>query len=294
MKVYGEKARMRSVIREWEENGSTVGLVPTMGALHPGHLSLVSASIHECDRTVVSIFLNPTQFGENEDLDSYPKRLDDDLAALREAGTDAAFVPNAAGMYPEGFCTWVVQNNLTEKLCGASRPDHFRGVCTIVAKLFAIIPAGRAYFGRKDFQQSVVIRRMVKDLDIPTEIRVMPVVREHDGLALSSRNEYLSSGQRRPAACLHDALTEARRLFRSGLRDVKELEKALSERLDSVPGTRTEYARIVDPDTLDGPPAASADSVAAVAVVVGDTRLIDNMPLGGELNDIYLPPRQPA
>ncbi len=239
---------------------------------------------------MVSIFLNPAQFGENEDFDRYPRRLESDVSLLGRAGVDGVFAPDASEMYPSGFCTWVVQEGLTERLCGASRPDFFRGVCTVVAKLFAIIPADRAYFGRKDLQQSVVIKRMVTDLDIPVDIRVMPIVRESDGLALSSRNRYLIGGQRREATCLHEALMEVRDRFRGGERDVDCLTEALCGRLSRPATAEPEYGEIVAPDTLARPRSASPDAVAVVAALIGGTRLIDNMPLGGELEDIYLPP----
>ena len=258
----------------------SVGLVPTMGALHEGHLSLARACVAECDHTVVSIFVNPTQFPPGEDLDRYPRRLQDDCRVLTEVGADLVFAPATETMYPPGACTYVSQDKLMDRLCGAFRPGHFRGVLTIVAKLFNIIPAHRAYFGRKDFQQTVVIRRMVADLDMPIAVRVLPTVREKDGLAMSSRNEYLSADQRRQAVCLYEALDEARQRFRAGETSPQRLIDGMSDVIARRPDARAQYVEIVDPQTLDAAGDVTEDSVGALAVHVGETRLIDNMPFG--------------
>ncbi len=294
MQVIEKKNEAHGLVRGWQERGVSTGLVPTMGALHQGHMSLIGASLGECERTVVSVFLNPAQFGEGEDLDRYPCALDHDLELLRAAGVDMVFIPDAGEMYPGGFCTWVVQEVLTERLCGAFRPGHFRGVCTVVAKLLAIVPAGRAYFGRKDLQQCAVIKRMVVDLDIPVGIRVMPVVRESDGLALSSRNCYLSAAERDKASCLYEGLLEARGRFECGQKDADALLGIIGEHVNRSRMARMQYAEIVDPDTLAVQTTASPNSVAAVAAFFGGTRLIDNMPLGGELQDTFLPPSAPG
>lgn len=275
-------ARVREQVRAWQQDGETVGLVPTMGALHRGHLSLVRASIRECDRTVVSIYVNPTQFVEREDLEEYPRRLEEDCAALEKVGADLVFAPDNDVMYPPGYATYVVQERLTEKLCGAFRPGHFRGVLTVVTKLFNAAPADCAYFGHKDFQQSVVIKRMVRDLNFTIRIRVVPTVREEDGLAISSRNEYLTESEREQATCLYRALREARRLYRKGETDAATLIERMKEVLAGAPDAEPEYVEIVDCETLEPLDRADDGAVAALAVHLGDARLIDNMPLAGQ------------
>jgi len=279
--------QVRTALKGWRGQGLSVGFVPTMGALHEGHVSLVRASVAECNRTVVSIYVNPTQFPQGEDLGKYPRRLEKDCELLEKAGADLVFAPNDQVMYPEGFCTYVVQEKLTERLCGAFRPGHFRGVLTVVLKLLNIVPADRAYFGRKDFQQTVVIRRMVTDLNLPVEILVQPTVREKDGLAMSSRNEYLTPEQRKQAVCLYEALSAARRLYRGGERSAAPLIKEMEHVIARSPGARPQYVEIVSPDSLAPVEEATDDSVAALAVFVGSVRLIDNMPLG-ECDDIFL------
>ncbi|MEF8787514.1 MAG: pantoate--beta-alanine ligase [Planctomycetota bacterium] len=275
-----EPGEARQAVRDWQADGLTVGFVPTMGGLHEGHFSLIRAADDECDRTVISIFVNPPQFGEDEDLDEYPRMVDRDCRAAAEEGADMAFVPSEDEMYPQGYATYVVQERLTERLCGAHRPGHFRGVLTVVTKLLNIIPADRAYFGRKDLQQSVVIRRMVRDLNLPVNIRVMPTVREDDGLAMSCRNEYLDPDQREQATCLYRALRRACSEFREGETDPDELIGSMQEVLDGAPQARPEYVEIVDPETLEPVEKAAEDSVAALAVHLGEARLIDNMELG--------------
>jgi len=270
----------RRIVRAWQREGLSVGFVPTMGALHEGHLSLVRASAAECDRTVVSIYVNPTQFAPGEDLDKYPRRLEADCRLAAEAGADLAFCPTDRAMYPDGFCTYVVQEGLTDVLEGASRPTHFRGVLTIVCKLFHCVPADRAYFGRKDFQQTVVVRRMVRDLDIPVEVRVLPTVREPDGLAMSSRNSYLSHEERRQALCLYEALSEAVRLYRQGHTDADALRDAMRRIIAGAPLARPDYVEIVDTRTLKPVAQVTGRAIAVLAVRVGQTRLIDNMPFG--------------
>ncbi len=272
--------KMRQQVRLWQREGLSVGLVPTMGALHEGHLSLVRASVGECDRTVVSIFVNPTQFSPGEDLSHYPRRLESDCRLLEGVGPAVVFAPPEAIVYPAGFCTYVVQERLVNRLCGAFRPAHFRGVLTVVTKLLNVVPADRAYFGRKDFQQSVVIRRMVEDLNLPVEVRLMPTVRERDGLAMSSRNEYLSPAQRKQAVCLYKALLAARELFQAGQNSAQRLVERMLEVLSAYPLARPQYVEIVSPDTLEPVVGVTEDSVAALAVYVGEVRLIDNLPFG--------------
>lgn len=278
---------IRQKVRAWQSEGLSVGLVPTMGALHQGHMSLVRGSVAECDRTVVSIYVNPTQFAAGEDLDGYPRRLESDSALLEGEGADAVFSPGDEVMYPSGFCTYVDQEGLTEPLCGAFRPGHFRGVLTVVMKLFNMAPADRAYFGRKDLQQSAVICRMVADLNMPIEVRVLPTVREADGLAMSSRNEYLTPEQRKQAVCLHEALAAAGELYASGETDAGRLADGMREVIARYPDAKPQYVEIVAPDTLASVTRVSEESVAALAVLIGEVRLIDNMPFG-ECQDVFV------
>ena len=287
IKATGSPEEARRNVQAWQQRGLTVGFVPTMGALHEGHLSLVRASVAECNRTVVSIYVNPTQFAAGEDMDEYPRRLDQDCAVLEEVGAHLAFRPTDEEMYPSGFCTYVLQEGLTDPLCGAFRPNYFRGVLGVVLKLFNIVPADRAYFGRKDFQQSVVIRRMVGDLNVPIEVRVLPTVREADGLAMSSRNGYLSPEQRKQAVCLYEALTEARAMFRAGEARPAHLIERMKEVVARYPDARPQYVGIVAPDTLQAVGRVTEDAVAALAVFVGEVRLIDNMPFG-ECRDVFV------
>jgi len=266
-------------LRAWRaaQTGS-LGFVPTMGALHEGHLSLVRASRGRDDRTVVSIYVNPTQFAPGEDLDAYPRTLDRDGDALRAEGVHALFLPDDGVMYPEGFATHVAVTGLTEGLCGASRPAHFRGVTTVVAKLFNLVRPDRAYFGQKDAQQAAVIRRMTRDLDLGVEVVVCPIVREADGLAMSSRNAYLSPEERQSATCLFEALEVARRLLEAGERSAAVLRDAMARTVveRGGPAVRLDYAEVVDPNTLAPRAAVEGEVLAALAVFFGPTRLIDN------------------
>ncbi len=271
----------RAAVRRWQAEGLAVGFVPTMGALHEGHLSLVCASAAECDRTVVSIYVNPTQFGPGEDLEQYPRRLEADCRLAEEAGADLVFAPSDQVMYPDDYATYVVQEGLSDLLEGACRPGHFRGVLTIVCRLFHIVPADRAYFGHKDFQQTVVVRRMVRDLNMPVEIRVLPTVREADGLAMSSRNRCLGEEERRQALCLYRALSAAKELYEGGQTDAEALRQAMRAEIAAAPLARMDYAEVVERETLRPVEEATDDAVAVVAAHVGETRLIDNMPLGG-------------
>jgi pantoate--beta-alanine ligase len=279
MKRTSQPDEAHRAVQAWHAEGLTVGFVPTMGALHDGHLSLIRASAAECNRTVVSIYVNPTQFGPAEDLARYPRRLTEDLRLAEGAGADLAFCPTDEAMYPEGYATYVVQEGLTQVLEGRSRPTHFRGVLTVVCKLFGIVPADRAYFGQKDFQQTVVIRRMVRDLNLPVTVRVMPTVREPDGVAMSSRNAYLSKDERRQATCLYGALTEARRLYQAGETDAAALRRAMEEVIARAPLARPDYVEVVDAETLAPVARATDGAVAVLAVRLGATRLIDNAAL---------------
>jgi pantoate--beta-alanine ligase len=275
-----DKKSARTMVLAWQREGLSVGLVPTMGGLHEGHLSLVRASVAECDRTVISIYVNPTQFAPGEDLDSYPRRTNDDCRLAEQNGVDLAFCPTDEVMYPDGFCTYVVQDRLTDVLEGRSRPTHFRGVLTVVCKLFHCLPADRAYFGHKDFQQTVVVRRMVRDLDLPVQIRVLPTVRGSDGLATSTRNERLNSEERTQALCLSSALRSARELYQDGQTDAEAVRAAMRRTILDAPMVRPDYVDIVHRETLEPVATITADAVAVVAARVGDARLIDNQPFG--------------
>lgn len=264
-------------VRAWRASGD-VGFVPTMGALHEGHASLIRRSVSDNARTVVSIFVNPTQFGPNEDLSKYPRTLEADLKLCEEAGADAVFTPDKDMMYPPGYATWVTVEGLTDKLCGASRPDHFRGVTTIVSKLFHIVGPTRAYFGQKDAQQAIVLRRMVRDLNLPIELITCPIVREADGLAMSSRNRYLSEDERKRAVGLSKALNEVQQLFDKGQREVSVLLPALITTLEDYVD-KLDYAEILDAEHLSNITTIERPALAAVAAFVGSTRLIDNVVL---------------
>jgi len=263
-----------------KRSGKTVGFVPTMGALHAGHLSLVERSLRECDYTVVSIFINPKQFAPHEDFSKYPRNLDGDLAKLATLDVDLVFAPPVEEIYPPGFSTYVDVGALTEPWEGRFRPGHFRGVTTVVLKLFQIAPADRAYFGRKDYQQFRIVQKLVTDLSLPLEIVVCPIVRAADGLALSSRNVYLSDSERRSALVLSRSLNAARELFDGGERNAKTIRDQLQRAIAAASGVMLEYAAVVDPATLAELSHIEESAVALVAARVGNTRLIDNEMLG--------------
>ena len=279
MKICLSIAEARAACRELRAKGKRLGLVPTMGALHAGHLSLVRAAKAQCGSVVVSIFVNPTQFGPKEDFAKYPRPFDADCAALEEEGVDVVFAPAVEEMYPKGETTWVTVEGLSEKLDGASRPGHFRGVTTVVSKFFHVIGPDVAFFGQKDAAQLAVIRRMVRDLNFPVEIVGCPIVREADGLAMSSRNAYLSSEERRRALALSRSLREVERAFREGERNARALAQAGRAAMAQEPEVRLDYFEIVDPDTLDPVERVTENTLIAVAAYVGPTRLIDNVVL---------------
>lgn len=257
-----------------------LGFVPTMGALHDGHLSLVRRARRECDRVAVSIFVNPTQFGPHEDLQGYPRDLPRDLALLTAEGVDLVFTPPESLIYPPGFSTWVTVERLTERWEGTSRPGHFRGVATVVLKLLHLMKAERAYFGEKDYQQLRVVERMVRDLNVPTAIVACPTVREADGLAMSSRNAYLSPEERRAATVLWKALMAARAEHANGERGGKTLHRVVEEMIGREPLARLDYVAVADPVTLE--PVEWIDSRGAICLLaawIGKVRLIDNLPL---------------
>ncbi len=257
----------------------TVGFVPTMGYLHEGHLALVKQARIENSAVIVSIYVNPAQFGPREDFGAYPRELNRDLELLREEGVDIVFVPSDEEMYPPEFSSWVDVEKVTERLEGASRPGHFRGVATVVAKLFNIVQPSRAYFGQKDAQQVVVIKRMVADLNMGIEVVVVPTVRESDGLAMSSRNIYLSPGERQAATILFKALTLARQLRRGGEKDAEKIRRQMTSLIQKEPLARIDYVSIADAETLEELSLIDRPALASLAVRIGKTRLIDNMPL---------------
>jgi pantoate--beta-alanine ligase len=268
---------MKQVARAACGEGRIVGLVPTMGALHEGHLSLVRAAQRQCRPVVVSIFVNPSQFGPGEDFEKYPRQMEADRDLLEELGVEYLFTPQPKEIYPAGFRTWVTVEGLSERLEGRSRPGHFRGVATVVLKLLEIVRPDYAYFGRKDAQQARIIRQMARDLDLDSEIVVCPIVRERDGLAMSSRNAYLSADERRSALALSRSLREVERQAARGERDAARLVAAMRRVLDAEPGVVTDYAEIVDADTFEPVVSLRRSCLALVAAFVGKTRLIDNL-----------------
>jgi pantoate--beta-alanine ligase len=280
MQVVHQGDAMRAAVHAWQRSGATVGFVPTMGALHEGHLSLIDAARAECDRVVASIFVNPTQFGPAEDFTKYPRPLDRDLDLLSSRRCDAAFVPTSEEMYPRGFDTFIDVGAVAVPWEGAARPGHFRGVATVVHKLFQLVPADRAYFGQKDYQQSLVVRRMVADLSLPIEVRVCPIIRDADGLALSSRNAYLSAGQRRQALALSQSLKLAEAIFADGERHAPNIKAAMLAHMQAIPGIEVEYVAIVRDGTVQETATINGPTVIAIAARVGATRLIDNCRIG--------------
>jgi pantoate--beta-alanine ligase len=272
-----EVQRVLAVARQ---AGKRIGVVPTMGALHDGHLSLIRASNDDCDFTVVTIFVNPTQFGPHEDFERYPRTLDRDIELLASCRVDLVFAPTNQEMYPAGFSTYVEPPKVADPLEGQCRPGHFRGVATVVLKLFNSVPADVAYFGQKDYQQSLVIRKMVEDLNVPVSIRVCPTVREPDGLAMSSRNAYLSPVQRQQALALSGSLNLAAEMIRQGQRDASLIESKMRQALAVAGIDRIDYVAIADLQTLDGVHTIDGPVVALIAAYVGQTRLIDNLSIG--------------
>jgi pantoate--beta-alanine ligase len=271
---------MRAASRAARRHGKRLGFVPTMGALHEGHLSLVRAARAKCELVAASIFVNPLQFGPNEDLAKYPRSLERDLELLEKESVDFLFTPTPEEMYPAGAVTYVTVEGLSEKLCGRSRPGHFRGVTTVVAKLFHIVEPDLAFFGQKDAAQTAIIRRMVRDLNLPVEIVACPIVREPDGLAMSSRNAYLSPLERKFALVLHRALTQVRTRFDQGERSAAILIEAGKQAMAQEPSARLDYLEIVDPATLDPMQELTSGALVAIAALVGNTRLLDNILLG--------------
>ncbi len=268
---------MKAVCREITRQGRTLGFVPTMGALHEGHASLVRASKARCQATAVSIFVNPLQFGPTEDLDKYPRTMERDSRLLQELGVDVLYAPTVSEMYPAGATTYVEVSGISDRLDGASRPGHFRGVATVVAKLFEIVRPDRAFFGQKDAAQVAVLRRMVRDLDMDVELVVCPIVREKDGLAMSSRNAYLNPEQRKQALVLNRSLMRVQYAADAGERDAEQLIEVGKSVIAEEPAARLDYFAIVDPDTLEPVSDLTRTALVAVAAYVGATRLIDNI-----------------
>lgn len=276
MKLVTNIAETKAQVKAWQKENRSIAFVPTMGFLHEGHASLMREARANNDIVIVSIFVNPTQFGVGEDLDSYPRNLEGDKALCEKEGVDLIFAPTAQGMYPSGFSTSVTMTGLTEELCGKSRPGHFGGVCLVVSKLFHITSPDRAYFGEKDAQQLAIIRQMVKDLDMNVEIVGCPIVREEDGLALSSRNSYLSPEERGAALILSQALAEVKEALAQGEKDCNKLKNLLSEKIATEPLATLDYGEIVDAQRLQEVDKVTGNILVALAVKIGKTRLIDN------------------
>lgn len=276
MKIVSTVEEVRAEVKKWREEGLTVGLVPTMGYLHEGHKSLIDKAVEQNDKVVVSVFVNPIQFGPTEDLATYPRDLQRDSVLCENAGADLIFHPEKEDMYFDDFCTYIDMENLTKGLCGKTRPTHFRGVCTVVGKLFNIVQPDRAYFGQKDAQQLAVIRRMVRDLNFNLEIIGCPIVREEDGLAKSSRNTYLSPEERQAATILHKGLTKGEELVRGGEKNAATVVNAIREVIETEPLAKIDYVEMVDFDNIQPVETIEGTVLTAVAVYIGKTRLIDN------------------
>lgn len=276
IKVVHTIQEVREQVAEWRKNGLSIGLVPTMGYLHEGHQSLIKKSVEQNDKTVVSVFVNPMQFAPTEDLESYPRDLDADAKLCDETGADLVFNPEPDEMYAKGFCSFVDMVGPTAELCGKSRPIHFRGVCTVVSKLFNIVTPDRAYFGQKDAQQLAVIKRMVMDLNTPVEIIGCPIIREEDGLAKSSRNTYLSDEERKAALILSKTVFMGEKLVRDGLTDADKLVELMKKNIETEPLAKIDYVQVVDFDDISVKDTISDNTLVAMAVYIGKTRLIDN------------------
>lgn len=281
MKVLRTVQEIQAFSKAAKDAGKSIGLVPTMGALHEGHLTLMRRARQENDVVIASVFVNPTQFGPNEDFDAYPRRFEEDCKKMETIPVDAVFHPEPKEMYPEGYCTYVnVEGDITKKLCGAQRPGHFRGVATVVTKLMNLSRADRAYFGQKDAQQVVVVKRFVSDLNIPTEIVMVPIVREESGLARSSRNQYLSSEEKQAALVLSRSLKKGKEAFEGGEKDVETLKKIVRDEIETEATAVIDYVDIYSFPALLPIKKAEQPALLAIAVKIGKTRLIDNVILG--------------
>lgn len=276
MKIVHTVEEVRTEVKEWRKAGLSVGLVPTMGYLHEGHKSLIDRAVKENDKVVVSVFVNPMQFGPTEDLASYPRDLQRDAALCEDAGAALIFNPEPENMYSDDFSSFIDMNTLTKGLCGKTRPIHFRGVCTVVGKLFNIVQPDKAYFGQKDAQQLAVIRHMVNDLNFNLEIVGCPIIREEDGLAKSSRNTYLNAEERQAALILSKSLERGRELIEAGEKDTAVIKKAITDMIETEPLAKIDYVEIVDWNTLEAVDTIEGPVLNAIAVYIGKTRLIDN------------------
>jgi pantoate--beta-alanine ligase len=276
MQIVHKITEVREIVSAWRKEGLTVGLVPTMGYLHEGHQSLIRKSVEQNDRTVVSVFVNPIQFGPNEDLAAYPRDINRDMQKVEEVGGDLIFNPEPAEMYPGHFTSFIDTTETTELLCGAVRPIHFRGVCTVVGKLFNIVCPDRAYFGQKDAQQLATIKRFARDLNFPIEIVPCPIVREDDGLAMSSRNTYLSPEERKAALILSKSLKMGKKAIEDGEKNSQKIIDIITANLKTEPLARIDYVEVVDFENIQRVDTIQGETLVAIAVYIGKTRLIDN------------------
>jgi len=277
MRVIENIKDLKAIVRSQKQSGKTIGFVPTMGYLHEGHISLAKKSVSENDFTIMSIFVNPTQFGPKEDFSEYPRNMEKDTVMAENAGVDVVFSPTEKEMYPYGYNTYVNVEQITDTLCGESRPGHFKGVATVVTKLFNIVEPDKAYFGQKDAQQAVVIKRMVRDLNMSVEIITCPIIREQDGLAMSSRNTYLNEEERKAALILSKSLLDAERLVKSGEKNSSKIIKHIKDMISAEKLANVEYIKIVDQEDLRDVNEIDKKALIALAVRFGSTRLIDNI-----------------
>ena len=280
--VMSEPKEVRDQVKRWRAEGLSVGLVPTMGYLHEGHQSLIKKSVEQNDKTVVSVFVNPIQFGPGEDLATYPRDMKRDTELCESTGADLIFHPEPSDMYADDFCTFIDMDKVTKNLCGKTRPTHFRGVCTVCGKLFHIVAPDRAYFGQKDAQQLAVIRRMVRDLNFDLEIVGCPIIREEDGLAKSSRNTYLSPDERQAATVLYKALSAGEAQIKAGETDAMVVRETIRSIIDDEPLAEIDYVEVVNFDSIEPVTHIEGNTLVAVAVYIGKTRLIDNFIITGE------------
>ncbi len=277
MEVIQRIVRMKEIVNDLKQEKKIIGFVPTMGCLHEGHLSLVREARRMSDIVVVSIFVNPKQFGPNEDFEKYPRTIAKDTEILQKENVDYIFHPSVEEMYPASFRTYIEVEQLSQKLCGKSRPNHFKGVATVVMKLFNIVQPNFAFFGQKDAQQVIIIKRMIKDLNLNIEMITLPIIREPDGLALSSRNTYLNSEERKASTILYKALMKGKDIFQNGERKVAKISKAIIDTISSEPLAKIDYVEIVDLENLDALKIIEKNALIAIAVFIGSTRLIDNI-----------------
>ncbi len=281
MKLVKSSEEVRTLVKEWKKQGKTVGFVPTMGFLHEGHQSLMQCAKKSCDKVVVSIFVNPMQFGKNEDLAKYPRNIEADEWLCKETGVDLIFHPTVSEIYPNGYCSYVDMDGLTGELCGKSRPGHFRGVCTVVNKLFNIVTPDKAFFGEKDAQQLAVIKRMTTDLNMGIEIVGCPIIREEDGLAKSSRNTYLNEKERKAALVLYRTILMGKELVKSGTTDARVLVREMKKNIRKEKLAKIDYIEAVSLDTIMPVEVIKGNVLVAMAVYIGNTRLIDNFRIEG-------------